>query len=241
MAIVEPKEELSKMDLLLISSLSRQFKYSEDTSKRIVKLYLTPGRVDGQIARGADRTLLEEIKIRKFLDLVVQQNREEAPKSKSVEEHATTTATISLRKVETVTTQTPAVKVQKSAYKLNDEDIRVTTKKQGQTITKQATPAKKTAPKDVFPLKRTAPKVVTSKDSRVIDVCNRFDLEQVKAEKAIESYEERFNGIHDMEKIAGISSGKASGIYNYLSSIGMKRNPLTTVEESKRKLKSTVH
>ena len=241
MAIVEPKEELSKMGLLLVSSLSKQFKYSEDISKIIVKIYLTSGSVNGQIPRDANRTLLEEIRIRKFLDMTVKQNRETPIVTKPIYEYATTSVTLRQKTVEQVA-EKKLIK-QTTSIKLRNSDIMVTVeKKPEQTIVKQETPTPQKIKKrpHEYQLKKTSAIVVTSKDPPVIKLCNKFSIEQVQAEKCIECYKDRFKGVSDMAKMAGIQNGKAGQIYNYLPTIGMKRNPLT-VGEPRRKLKSKVH
>ncbi|HUY70001.1 MAG TPA: hypothetical protein VMV00_00330 [Candidatus Baltobacteraceae bacterium] len=234
--------ELQSMEKLLSAALTSKFRYSEQKSDIIANVYLRHGRIGGEIGRIADLSgYREELVVTDFLDDFVAQNRTRHEPSKYVKELTVRAATVPLRKVEAPPAQKPHVIAQKQVHKLTDDDIRVApSKKPEQTIVKAPTLATKPIKKDIFPLKRKAAKVITSKDSYVIDLCNRFDIGQLQAEKAIESYKNRFNGIHDMEEIADISGGKASAIYNYLPTIGMKRNPLT-VEEPRRKLKSKVH
>ncbi|MDE1833485.1 MAG: hypothetical protein KGH58_03645 [Candidatus Micrarchaeota archaeon] len=207
----------------IVQEFAGTFKKNQDRARQIISIYNRQGRAAGDIAREADLSLTDETNMIKFLDKKAWQTRAPLPSLRKPEAPVVT-------RVSSPPEKSPERSKHQTRIPLSSLDI---VQKPERTVSRSAetkppvelrTTVQKAHKRPRFySPKKSSIGEITSKDPLVIDIATKFGIQQKQAEICINCYRYKYYGVGDMQKHAGISN-KASEIYNYLSSLHIKRD-----------------
>ncbi|MDE1833553.1 MAG: hypothetical protein KGH58_03995 [Candidatus Micrarchaeota archaeon] len=207
----------------IVQEFAGTFKKSEDRARQIISVYNRQRRAAGDIAREADLSLTEETEMIRFLDKRAWQTRVPLLPLRKVEDPVVTRVSSPPEKPLERSKQQTRIPLS-SLDILQKQEMAVSKSAEAKPHVQLRTTAQKVHKRPRFySPKKSSIGEITSKDPLVIDIATKFGVQQKQAEICINCYRYKYYGVGDMQKHAGISN-KASEIYNYLSSLHIRRD-----------------